>query len=181
MSGRRLTRPVALVLAAAAGLSGCSDQGTTTPECGAGRRLAVVAQSVPTATLVPCVDEMPAGWSFGALDVESGRTRFWLNSDRAGVRAVEVELTARCDVSRATRVRSQEEGVRRYRRLHSLSPRFEGTTYDVFGGGCVSYRYRFTKGPHVVLLPEFDEALKLLPRQRIGEEVRRDLGSDLDP
>ena len=176
---RRRLAVSALPVVAAIGLGACG-RGSTMPECQAGGRLAIVAQSVPSATRLPCVGKMPAGWSFGALDVESGRTRFWLNSDRAGVRAVEVELTARCDVSRATRIRSEEEGVRRYRSLRSISPRFEGTTYDVFAGGCVAYRFAFAKGPHVVLLPEFEEALELFPRQAVREEVRRDLGFDLD-
>ena len=171
---------MAVALALAVGLAGCTSPSTARPECKADERLAIVAQSVPSASLVPCVDSMPAGWSFGGFDVESGRTRFRLNSDRAP-RAVEVELRSRCDVSQATRIRSEEEGVRRYRRLRSLSPRFAGTTYDVFPGGCVAYRYEFEKGLHILLIPEFDQAVELFPRQALAKEVRRDLGFDLDP
>ncbi|MDP9071907.1 MAG: hypothetical protein M3N68_11665 [Actinomycetota bacterium] len=172
--------PAALAVAMAVVLGACTSPSTAMPRCQADGRLAVVAQSVPSASLVPCVKSMPTGWSFGGFDVESGRTRFWLDSDRAP-RAVEVELKRRCDVSRATRIRSEEEGVRRYRLLRSLSPRFAGTTYDVFPGGCVAYRYEFDKGLHILLLPEFDQSVELFPRQALREEVRRDLGFDLDP
>ncbi len=171
--------------AAAAGLSavlaGCVDQAQAMPECEADSRLAILAQAVPTASMVPCVQEMPAGWSFAALDVESERVRFWLNSDRGGLRAVEVELTARCDVSGATRVPSEEEGATRYRRIRSLSPKHSGLNYDVFDGGCVTYRYEFEKGLQIELLPEFDDAIALFPRDELRRAVRRDLGHDLDP
>ena len=184
-AGRTRRGAVAMVgaLVALLGLAGCDTQEKAMPECKAGRRLAIVAQSVPSASRVPCVEAMPAGWSFAALDVESGRTRFWLDSDRAGARAAEVELTRSCDVRRASEIRSegQEEGVRRYRLLKSLSPRFAGVGYDVFGGGCVTYRYEFEEGQQVLLLPELHEAVALFPREELREAVRRDLGFDLDP
>lgn len=162
-------------------LSGCVDQAQAMPECKADSRLAILAQAVPTAAMVPCVEEMPAGWSFAALDVESERARFWLNSDRAGLRAVEVELTATCDVSGATKVPSEEEGATRYRRVRSLSPKHSGVNYDIFDGGCVTYRYEFDTGLQIELLPEFNDAIALFPRAELRQAVRRDLGHDLDP
>lgn len=185
MTARRSRRlaGLAAALVGLLGLAGCVTQEKAMPECKAGRRLAIVAQSVSGASLVPCVDVMPAGWSFAALDVESGRTRFWLNSDRAGMRAAEIELTRSCDVRGASEIRSedQQEGIRRYRRLKSLSPRFVGVGYDVFGGGCVTYRYEFEERQQVLLLPELHEAVALFPREELREAVRRDLGFDLDP
>ena len=130
--------------------------------------------------MVPCVEQMPVGWSFAALDVDSGSARFWLDSDRAGLRAVEVELLASCDTQGATIVGADEEGIERHQRLTSLSPTFAGTTYDVFDGGCVAYRYELTSGAHIALHEELHDAVALFPRQVLADELRRDLGLELD-
>lgn len=163
MSARR---PVAVAVLALA-LTGCAGAEAAVPECESSRRLAILAQSVPTASVVPCLAEMPAGWSFAALDVDSQRSRFWLDSDRAGLRAVEVELSAACDVSDSTQGETEEEGAERYQRLSSLSPRFVGTTYDVFDGGCVVYRYDFDAGGHIGLYQELHDAVALFPREEL--------------
>jgi hypothetical protein len=157
-------------------LGGCAGAESAAPECKPGRRLAILAQSVPAASLVPCLDTMPAGWSFAALDVDSQRSRFWLDSDRAGLRAVEVELAPACEVSGSTKAESEDEGVGRHQRLSSLSPRFVGTTYDVFEDGCVIYRYDFAHGPHIQLYQELHDAVALFPRDALEQ-----LSAHLDP
>lgn len=180
-----MRRPVGgaarLALLASAAMTGCVTPEATMPGCQPGGRLGILAQSVPTATLVPCVQEMPVGWNFDSLDVDSGRARFWLDSDRAGLRAAEVELSPTCDVDGATLVAPEEEGAERYQRLTSLSPRFVGATYDVFEGGCVTYRYELVHGPHISLYQELHDAVALFPRQALADDVRNDLGLDFDP
>lgn len=160
---------------------GCAGPETAIPECQAGGRLAILAQAVPGASAVPCVREMPVGWSFAALDVEAGRARFWLDSDRAGLRALEVDLQPACDTAGATSVDPEEEASRRFQRLSSLTPRFVGTTYDVFDGGCVIYRYDLSPGAHIALHAELHEAVALFPRQALADELQDDLGLNLDP
>ncbi|CAN5172777.1 hypothetical protein BH24ACT1_BH24ACT1_12450 [soil metagenome] len=160
---------------------GCVGPEMAIPECQTGGRLAVLAQAVPSASMVPCVTEMPVGWSFAALDVDSGRARFWLDSDRAGLRALEVELLESCDTTGATVVDAEEEGIERHQRLTALSPRFTGTTYDVFTGGCVAYRYELTSGAHIGLHEELHDAVALFPRPVLADELRRDLDLELDP
>lgn len=162
-------------------LYGCVGPETAIPECETGGRLTILAQSVPSASMVPCVRQMPVGWSFAALDVDSGGARFWLNSDRSGMRALEVELLDACDTAGATVVDPEEDGTERYQRLTSLSPRFTGITYDVFAGGCVAYRYELTSGAHIGLHEELHDAVALFPRRVLADELRRDLGLELDP
>lgn len=178
--------PDALALAGVAVLAsvlatGCVGPETTMPGCEPGGRLGILAQAVPTASQVPCIKEMPVGWNFESLDVDSGRARFWLDSDRAGLRAAEVELSSTCDIRGATRVAAEEETTERYQRLTALSPRFVGATYDVFEGGCVTYRYELVNGPHIALYQELHDAVSLFPRQALADDVRADLGLDLDP
>jgi hypothetical protein len=156
------------------------------PECEAGRRLALLAQAVPTATFIPCVvadeEQRPAGWSYGALDVERGRARFWLDSDRGGLRAVEVELAESCDTRGATLDRTAgTSGVERYLRVSSVSARMAGTAYDEFDGGCVSYHFDFERTPAAnELFQGFQSMVGLFPREQLRDELDDDLGLELD-
>jgi len=67
----------------------------------------LVAQAVPSATLLPCIKTLPAGWSTQSLQARNGRAYFGLDSDRDGVGAVDVTLTRTCDVRDATEVPSE--------------------------------------------------------------------------
>ena len=90
-----------------------------TPTCGTGNLMILSAQSVPSARQLPCIASIPAGWELGGVQIDDERTRFWLNSDVAGDRAVEVTLLPpdHCSVAAATEVPSDEVGVRRYERV----------------------------------------------------------------
>jgi hypothetical protein len=140
----------------------------------------LMAQSVPSATLLPCIRALPAGWTYGGSDVRSGSSRFWLDSDRAGFRAVEVSLAASCEVTGALDVTNStsETGVRDYLRELVLHP-FSANRYFTFPGGCVTYRYRFGGTADPVLALEADEALTFGSRAAVVAKVRRDLGLTL--
>ena len=68
------------------------------------------AQAVPSAALLPCIAALPSGWSIGGADIASGKASLWLDSDRAGPRAVTVTLTATCDTSGAQQIPSDQPG-----------------------------------------------------------------------
>jgi tRNA A-37 threonylcarbamoyl transferase component Bud32 len=61
-------------------------------DCGTSNSMILMAQSVPTATAVPCVATLPAGWQHGGLRVKRGRSTFWLGFAPAGTQAVQVTL-----------------------------------------------------------------------------------------
>jgi tRNA A-37 threonylcarbamoyl transferase component Bud32 len=97
------------------------------------------AQSVPSASLVPCVRQLP-GWTVAGANARNGWSQFTLNHDRAGDGAVVVRLTAACDPAGATETPSRRPGVRHYERTERLAGRFTATWYDRFPGGCVTHR-----------------------------------------
>jgi hypothetical protein len=68
-----------------------------------------------------------------------------------------------------------------YTRLNSISPRFAGSLYDVFPGGCVSYRFDFTLGSQIALMEQFEEAIGLYPRQQLRLVLKQELGVELNP
>jgi hypothetical protein len=176
-------RTVAAVLSAAvlsAMFSGCSAARWGAASCEPTERLALVAQSVPSASYLPCVASLPEGWRVTASRVERGATRLSLLSDRAQGRAVHVELLRACDVSGATATSARAEGARTYLRLSSISPRYAGVLTDVFPGGCVRYRFDFERGPHIVLFDQLETAIGLYSRNQLRLELRRRLGIELD-
>ncbi|HEX5950722.1 MAG TPA: hypothetical protein VFZ96_06950, partial [Actinomycetota bacterium] len=99
--------------------------------------LVLTAQAVPSATLLPCVSELPAGWSYAGADIRSDRARFWLDSDRGGFHAVEVELRQTCDTSEAVEVRPapDEAGARVFAEPIALEPALWANRYVLFPGG----------------------------------------------
>ena len=150
------------------------------PACDDSERVAIVAQSVPSAAYLPCVGARPIGWSVRRFTVADGHTRVSLVSDRARSSPVRVELRQTCDVSRATPGPPRAAGVRTYRELVSISPRYAGTMFDVFPGGCVSYQYDFERGVHISLLEEMAESVQLVARRDVRADLRHQLGVDLD-
>jgi membrane-associated phospholipid phosphatase/tRNA A-37 threonylcarbamoyl transferase component Bud32 len=148
------------------------------PDCGTGDLAVTVAQSVPTATLVPCIATLPAGWELGGVHVERGQAMFWLDSDLGGDRAVEATLTPpeECDVSDATPVPSDEVGADRYEQLDGLPPGLRSTRYYVFPGGCVTYRLEFVDDATPAVLFAVDQALGFQPRSLLTDHVRETTG-----
>ena len=109
-------RVLALLALVAGSLSACGTSDTTAttelPTCStddqdASNGVVLMAQSVPTASWVPCLrTALPLGWSFHHLDARNDVSRFWLDSDRDGQEAVEVRLERDCDTAGATEVPS---------------------------------------------------------------------------
>jgi hypothetical protein len=164
-------------------LPGCATNAGHVPLCTrpADDLLVLVAQSVPSATRLPCVTNLPIGWTFGGSLVQSGRTRFWLDSDRAGIHAVEVDLTHSCDLSRSVEVPPgpTENGLRVYQEPTSLPPHLSGTRSIVFRGGCITYRYDFSTGAPSTLLLEAIGALGTIPRDVMVRVANRAVGLTL--
>lgn len=167
----RSARLALAVLTVGVLLSGCGRlRDSSVPLCpGPGRdasALVLMAQAVPSAAYVPCVSEFPAGWSFGGQLIRNGHSEFWMESDRAGSRAVEVVLTRDCDTSRAVEV-PQETGeppMNRYEEPNALPPTLSGNRYYVFPGGCITYRFSFAPGATFAQAVEASEALTFVAR-----------------
>jgi hypothetical protein len=161
-------------------LGGCADSNETMARCKADQRLAIVAQSVPTATYIPCVEVLPAGWRISRFEVDEHGTRFELRSDRAA-QPVEVSLSDDCRRGTATPIAPRAAGVRSYLRVRTISPDYTGTFYDVFSGGCVAATFDFISGPHVALVDELRRMVGLYPRRQLRQELDAELGIPLDP
>ena len=107
----------------------------------------LMAQSVPSTPLVPCLNVLPVGWSVGTVAVNDGRAVIELDHDRAGSAAVVLRLTATCDTGDAIPVRSEVPGVERYERTERRTGRFVAWWYERFRGGCVTYELASAADP----------------------------------
>jgi len=133
----------------------------------------LMAQAVPTASQLPCIELLPAGWNVGDIFVRNGRVRFSLDSDRVGANAVEVVLERFCTLGKVTRVPSDHPGTRRYQEVISIEPgrRYQGAVHYLFPGGCVTYRLDFRSDEQARPLTEVSLALGFVPRDAVRETV----------
>lgn len=169
----------ALVLAVAP--AGCGADTSSTPMCSLDANfnaLVLEAQAVPNADRVPCIRALPAGWSVLNTEIERGRARFALSSDRAGPRALQVTFSSRCDTSGATEIPSDERGTRRYERIEVVTPGFTGTRYYRFAGGCAAYRFEFEEEGSA-LANEATLAVSFISRETLAEKVREESNGNL--
>ena len=143
------------------------------PDCGTDEVEVLMAQAVPSATRIPCLAALPAGWELGGVHVERHEARFWLDSDKAGDRAVEATLLrpGDCDVGDATPTPSDEIGTERFERPEQLPPGLKTTRYYLFDGGCVTYEFAFADDADAELIFDVEEALGFEPRTDLVERV----------
>jgi hypothetical protein len=133
----------------------------------------LMAQAVPSASQLPCIELLPAGWTVSDVFVRNGRVRFSLDSDRVGTRAVQVVLERYCAFGRVTRVPSDHPGTRRYQEVISIEPgrRYQGAIYYLFPGGCVTYRLDFRSDEQARPLGEVSLALGFVTRDTLRQSL----------
>ena len=156
----------ALALAAS---PGCASRyrAEVAPGCHKTETLVLMAQAVPSADRVPCIANLPAGWSFAEMDIHSGLATFSLSSDRVGDRAVVVTLRRSCPVAGTTEIATDKPGTRRFERVQSLIGGYLGTRTYLFRGGCTTYRFSF-KTPGMALVNQASLALGFVSRAEVA-------------
>jgi hypothetical protein len=160
-------------------LVACNEGDDGTPSNG----VVLMAQSVPTASWVPCLEAMPLGWHFAGMDVDRGSARFWLDSDRDGLRAIEVRLNRSCATSGATEIPSDRSEMRRLERVTQVTPMYNGRRYYLFDGGCVTVVFRLTGENRGEPLAVATQGLGAVPRAELRDLVHDKSGGrlELDP
>jgi tRNA A-37 threonylcarbamoyl transferase component Bud32 len=125
------------------------------PSCGSGSTMQLMAQAVPTATRVPCIEFVPFGWSVDTSTIVRDKAVFTATTT-GSMGMVTVTFTADCPASppASARVLPVE-------------------------GGCVTYEADVPSGTPTV--PSFDPGggLSFTDRQEIVDTVQRDIGQVL--
>jgi tRNA A-37 threonylcarbamoyl transferase component Bud32 len=160
------------------------------PDCGTGHTMILAAQAVPSAAFLPCIAALPPGWTAAGAEIASGQASFVLDSGSIAVpggvqfvlgpsgqlQTVTITLTATCDIAGARQIPSSQPGMRRFERPPSLVPGYSDVRYDVFPGGCVTYRFVLAPGASPVLATTVGSAVAFLPRSELVGYVRRTEG-----
>jgi tRNA A-37 threonylcarbamoyl transferase component Bud32/membrane-associated phospholipid phosphatase len=151
--------------------------------------LLLQAQSVPSASLVPCVRSLPAGWRFVTATegprpsaARNGWSVFTLANDLVGSRMV-VQLSGACDTIGAAQESSDQPGAQRYERIEPARSGPAATWYTVFPGGCVTAQLYSTSEPDAAFANQASSVLGFRPRQVLRQELeqRSDGRLRLDP
>jgi hypothetical protein len=150
------------------------------------RVLVLMAQAVPTSTLIPCIRLVPASWRHGEVDVRRGRAAFSFASgsvDSPDSEPLTVTLTRSCDVRSATEVPTDEPGTRRWERLRQVDPAYVGDRYYVFEGGCARLTFAFAGTDRAQQVGQASLAVGFVTRGAVAVAVRdrTDGGHELDP
>jgi hypothetical protein len=151
------------------------------PSCGTNNVMILMAQSVPSATEVPCVAALPAGWTVGGVRISRGEGQFWLDSDQAGRHALDVTLRpeSECNLNGSTEVASDEPGLRRYEQPSQLPPGLRAVRMYVTAGECVTYRFEFDGDTNASPIVVLDAGLGFQSRADLVREVKRRSGLSL--
>jgi membrane-associated phospholipid phosphatase/tRNA A-37 threonylcarbamoyl transferase component Bud32 len=142
---------------------GCNDQ----------EALWLMAQAVPSATLVPCLQVAPPGWTLNEVKAGSGFASIIFNTDRPMQQAaVTVELLPSCDLAGATEVSSEVPGARRYIHIDRAATPDQVTRTYTFRGGCVSERYVSAVSPQR-MAADASSSFGFVTRDQLAAELSR--------
>jgi hypothetical protein len=152
-------------------------------DCTRPEPLWLMAQSVPSASLVPCVRTRLPGWTVADVAANNGRSVIFLDHDRAGKRAAVVRLAGGCDSVGAFETPSPAPGMRRYQRVDQSTSVFGATWYDRFPGGCVTYRLHSTSDLEGSFAAELPVLLGFTGRDELRQALSQRSGGrlHLDP
>ncbi len=185
MRSRRLSPAAALAAALLAGCAAPASLGSDELACRAGDRgepasgVVLMAQAVPSASWLPCLDAVPLGWRLAGVEIRNGSGEFWLDSDRDGVRAIEARLTESCDTRDATEIPSDREGLRRLERVTQVHPQYVGTRFYVFDGGCLAMVFRLAGDYRAEPLAVATESIDVVRRADVAAHVHEQSGGRL--
>ena len=156
----------------AVGFTGCSvEQTLPPPHCEQSGSGLIVAQSVPTASQLPCLTDLPAGWSFATVRINEHHSTITMDSDRAGEGAAVLRFEDSCDVSGAASVPSELPPAERYDAIEQVRPSFRAERFYVFEGGCVFWTFDFDKGVSATESVAIGDGLALVSRAELQQSV----------
>jgi hypothetical protein len=138
----------------------------------------LIAQAIPSASRVPCVEAYPSGWTFGTFDVKTGKAVMTFDSDRAGINALTVTLEPRCHPVGA-RMQPDEVGALQLQQQSvAFVPRYRAIRYYTFPGACMMYAFNFPPGTASTLITDSAVMINLINRRTLNEQVE-DAGFEL--
>lgn len=169
-AGRTALAAIVALLAVAPACS--AELAMPLPRCDGGSTF-LVAQSVPSASLVPCLAPLPEGWSVAWVDVTDDGTEIQLDSDRAGDGAASLAFAASCDIGNGVIAASDLDGAVRFDDIDRLRPGFRARVHYRFDGGCLTWRFEFAADASATESVALEQAVRLVPRADLNAQLRQ--------
>jgi hypothetical protein len=143
----------------------------------------LMAQAVPSASLLPCVRGLPVGWTLAGVDISDGQAEVWFNSDREGNRALTIQLTPSCEMGPATRIPSTRSEIQRFETVTRVTNGYGGQRYFVYDGGCTTYTFDLRGEERAQPLAVIAAAFDFVDRDDVAQQVEEwsDGKLQLDP
>ena len=143
----------------------------------------LMAQAVPSASAVPCVQLEPDSLALNDVKVGSGFASIVFDIDNPFQEAaVTVELLPSCDLAGSTEVSSDQPGARRYIRIDRTATPAQVTRSYTFPGGCITERFVSAQAPER-MASEASSTFGFVTRDQLARDLdRRSAGRlQLDP
>ena len=143
-------------------------------DCTDQEALWLMAQAVPSASLVPCTGFIPDNWTLSHVRVARGYATMVFDTHFPNqAAAVTVQLARSCDLTGSTEVSSEQPGATRHIRIdRDVTPVQVVRTY-VFEGGCVSERYVAPVTSPERLAENASSAFGFVTRKELAEDLNR--------
>jgi hypothetical protein len=133
----------------------------------------LLAQSVPTASAVPCLRAPVGNWILTKFDARDGSSRIEFAYRYGDGDTATIDSAAACDPRDAREVASQFEGVRRYDRELVRAGLYADETYYQYPGGCTVLRFHLAREGASLRGADIAAALGFLARERLDRQIRR--------
>ena len=146
------------------------------------KSLVLMAQSVPTASAVPCMRTKLDDWFLDDLDSWDGRTRIEF-SRLIDEFALTIELTRTCDRGAASETATDQPGTRRFDERIRTGSSYRDRRFYLLPGACVMYEFKLTGTGAEEAAEDISGAIGFVSRDQLADQVRRYSGGllQLDP
>jgi hypothetical protein len=142
------------------------------------QRLVLMAQSVPTASAVPCMGASLDDWFLDDMDSSDGYTRIEF-SRLIDEFALTIELTPACDPGAATEVATDQPGTQRFDERIRTGGSFLDRRFYLLPGACLAYRFALTGAGAEAAADDISRAIRLVGRDQLADQVRSYSGGRL--
>jgi hypothetical protein len=132
----------------------------------------LMAQSVSSASAVPCLNEDVTDWLVTVFEVKNGRARVEFTHRYGRNDTATLELTADCDVGAAREVSSRFDGMRRYNQPGNRGGRYTDRIYFVSPGACTALRFDLSGAGADLRGAEISGVLGFVSRADLDRQIR---------
>ncbi len=165
---RKRSRPrlgvLLAVTAVALGATACTAHENAEPGCRSDSPTILMAESVPAASLIPCVEALPVGWTYHTFEANDTGSTFSLEQpDRGGL--LEVQLLSACEATGASKPIPGFPSAQQYRSVESAGARIVWTS--TFPGGCSRAELTFPGRPPNAEVTRIYQAISFIQRDTL--------------